>query len=107
MVYWKIIPDYPNYEVSNTGLVRNIKTGNLIKPEIQFKGYYRVQLYKNNKKRNYRIHRLVAEAFIDNPENKPHVNHKNLDKSNNCVENLEWVTWQENNRHYELLSLKT
>lgn len=104
---WKVIPEFPNYEVSSEGRVRNIITGKLLKPEVQFKGYYRVQLYNKNKKRNYRIHRLVAESFIPNINNKPDINHKDCDKSNNCVTNLEWVTWEENNQHYKLLSSKS
>ena len=74
--------------MSNLGRVKN-KHGRILKPEIR-NGYYSVSLMKNNKRRNYRIHRLVAEAFIPNPDNLPQVNHKDENKLNNIVSNLEW-----------------
>lgn len=86
---WKPIKNY-NYEVSNLGNVRNIKTKRVLKPEYSNKGYACVQLIKNHKIKKFRIHRLVAKLFIPNPDNLPEVNHKDEDKSNNCVENLEW-----------------
>lgn len=62
-------------------------------------GYKKVELVKNGKKKSYKVHRLVAMAFIDNPENKPEVNHIDGNKINNCVDNLEWVTSSENTIH--------
>jgi hypothetical protein len=91
---WKII-EGTNYEVSSIGNVRNMKTGKVLKGGITPKGYKRVQLYD----KKVFIHRLVAEAFIPNPENKPQVNHKDGDKSNNFVDNLEWCTNTENMKH--------
>jgi HNH endonuclease/NUMOD4 motif/NUMOD1 domain len=95
---WKSIQEYPNYEVSNTGLVKNIKTNKLLKLN-NTGGYQRISLKNNIKRNSLNIHRLVALAFIDNPLNKPDVNHKDKNKLNNNVNNLEWVTRQENNIH--------
>lgn len=92
-ILWKTIEGYVGlYEVSSTGLIRSEKTQKLNKPHINHKGYYKVTLSNCGTKKNFRIHRLVAIAFIPNPENKPEVNHKDLNKLNNNVENLEWVT---------------
>lgn len=93
MEQWKIIEDYPNYEVSNIGRVRNKTTKYVLKPQ-QFIGkkYYYVPLWKDGAEKKKRIHRLVAEAFIPNPQNLPEVNHKDEDPSNNSVDNLEWCS---------------
>jgi len=100
---WKDIKNYEGlYQVSNWGRVKSLKrlvkrlNGYLTVPEkilqplIQSNGYYYVGLVKNNKRINYKIHRLVAEAFIDNPNNYKEVNHKDECKTNNVVSNLEW-----------------
>ena len=87
------------YQVSNTGLVRNKVTGHMLIPQKDKKGYLRVRLSLHNKKATAKVHRLVAVAFIPNPERKPQVNHKDTDKSNNCFWNLEWVTNGENQTH--------
>ena len=70
-------------------------------------GYYKVNLMINGKEKLYSIHRLVASAFIPNPENKPEVNHKNGDKSANLIYNLEWSTSKENIDHAIMTGLKT
>lgn len=77
------------------------KNGFALKPKLTKTGYHEISLYfKELKcKKFFRVHRLVAINFIDNPENKPFVNHKDGNKTNNCVENLEWVTHQENMEH--------
>lgn len=87
------------YEVSDTGSVRNKITGHILIPQEDKKGYLRVRLSLHNKKATAKVHRLVAVAFIPNPEGKPQVNHKNTDKHNNRVSNLEWVTNGENQIH--------
>ena len=95
---WKTIQGY-EYEVSNEGRVRNSKTGRILKPGKNNRGYLNVILYKNGKQKFFYIHRLVAQAFIPNPENKPTVNHINEDKTDNSVDNLEWATMSEQQRH--------
>lgn len=99
METWKIIKNFPNYEVSSIGNVRNRITKKHLKQQIKEKGYKGVILHKDKKKYNLRVHRLVAIEFIENPELKPYVNHKNGKKCDNNYTNLEWVTPSQNNIH--------
>jgi len=94
---WTNIINYDNYEVSSFGSVRNKKTGRILKSANRG-GYYIVGL-SNKKTKSFQVHRLVAEAFIENSENKAHVNHKDKNGLNNCLTNLEWNTPKENNIH--------
>ena len=97
---WKLIEGFDGiYSVSNYGEVRNNKTGRLMKQRKTEKGYLRVGLTNNGKPKCMRVHRLVAQAFIPNPDDKPEVNHIDFNKENNCVNNLEWVTGKENAKH--------
>ena len=93
------IDGFEKYEVSNLGKVRNIKSGRVLKPRLQNNGYLMLCLYKNNKQKNLLLHRIVATAFIDNPEGKPQVNHIDENKTNNDLSNLEWCTARENAIH--------
>lgn len=103
MEEYKKIDGYDNYLVSNLGNVKSIMFGKerLLKFTCNAKtnGYRFVNLYQNKKVKNIKVHRLVAKAFIINPENKPCVNHKDGNKLNNNANNLEWNTYSENTIH--------
>ncbi len=87
---WKDIEGYEKYQISNLGNVYSKKTHKLLTPKADKKGYLRVAFYENKKNNTFKVHRLVAQAFIPNPLNLPQVNHKDENKSNNTVDNLEW-----------------
>ena len=92
---WKDIEGYTGlYQISTLGNIKNTRSGNLLRPQ-NARGYLRVKLHKHGEFDNIPVHRLVAQAFIPNPENKPQVNHIDEDKTNNTVDNLEWVTAKE------------
>lgn len=100
---WKPISGYENlYNISNLGNVFSIKSNRNIKPIKNYKGYLMVGLCKNKKRKNYLVHRLVAGAFIDNPNNLPEINHKDENPSNNVVFNLEWCTHKYNMNYNNL-----
>ena len=111
---WKPVKNYEErYAVSNMGRVKSLDRITVGKDDKKYRfkecilkgiqtkgGYLQVNLYDSKSRRNrLLIHRLVAEAFISNPENKPQVNHKDEDKTNNRVTNLEWMTSKENNNY--------
>lgn len=96
----QVIKDYPNYLITTSGKVLSAyKGGEELVPRVGARGYAYVNLYNEKGRKTKKIHRLVAETFIPNPENKPMVNHKDGNKLNNHVENLEWVTPSENAQH--------
>ena len=88
-----------NYSVSNLGRVRNDKTNHIIKPDKEEKGYCRLSVKIGGKRKHFPIHRLVAIAFIPNPNNKSQVDHIDNDKNNNRVDNLRWVSNKENSNY--------
>lgn len=100
---WKDIKGYEGlYQVSNLGRLKSyqrVKAGKLVSLQKTKDGYLQTDLYKDKVRKAVRIHRLVAEAFIPNPDGKLEVNHKNGNKENNEVDNLEWSTKQENIDH--------
>ena len=110
---WKDIKGFEGiYQISNQGRVRSLDRvvifkngasrkykGQILSKMISKYGYERVDLRMNGKHKIYSVHRLVAEAFIPNPEGKETVNHKDENKQNNCVDNLEWMTIKENSNY--------
>lgn len=80
------------YEVSNVGLVRSVRSGRILKQRLNRNGYCQVDLCKDGAQKTFRVHRLVAQAFIPNPNNLPEVNHKDECKTNNRIDNLEWCS---------------
>ena len=119
---WKPIPNYEGlYEVSSLGKIKSLgktyaercysKTvvkmslPKIVSQRYTTDGYLRLALIKNGKKKYFSVHRLVAQAFIPNPDNKPQINHINGIKDDNRVENLEWVTSKENTVHAHKMGL--
>ena len=98
---WKIIDFANNYEVSNTGFIRNKTTKYILKGRETFNGYLQVSLKidEKNKFMNKYVHRLVAQFWLENINKKEEVNHIDGDKKNNNIANLEWVTAKENSNH--------
>lgn len=107
-IKWKDIEGFEGlYTISNTGLIKSylFKVPRPLKPSLA-RGYKKVTLSLNGKLFYETVHRLVAQAFIQNPENKPCVNHKDGNKLNNHVNNLEWCTHQENHIHAFKIGLR-
>lgn len=90
---WRDIEGYENkYQISNYGRIKSVKKDIFLKPMVAINGYLVVCLWKDNGQKKFLVHRLVAKHFIDNPCNCPEVNHKDEDKTNNRIDNLEWCT---------------
>ena len=110
--YWKIIKGYENYMISSLGRIKIINYRNtgkerIMKPQLKKNGYLDIGLNKNGIQKRFLIHRLVAEAFIPNPDNLPQVNHKDENKLNNAVENLEWCDAKYNVNYGTALTRRT
>lgn len=99
-VIWKKIPNYDGiYEVNNVGQIRNTTSGKVLKQHENPLGYKFIRLSKNGVSKKYRVHRLVAICFLENPENKPFINHLDSNPRNNQLDNLQWCTQSENIQH--------
>ena len=98
---WKTIKEFPTYSVSNFGRVKNDKRNYILHGGYDNDGYRQVTLSYNGKQYNRRVCRLVAITFIPNPKELPQVNHKDEDKENDCVDNLEWCNALYNNNYGE------
>lgn len=99
MEEWRKVEGFPNYSVSNLGNVRNDETGRILKPAVNSRGYPQVFLSKNKKKTSQLVHRLVAVAFCEQPEECDQVDHIDQHKTNNHYLNLRWVTRGQNMRN--------
>ena len=108
---WKAINNFPGYYISNTGEVKSTKyqgqfkrksSDGLLNQRTYKSGYKYVNLYKDGHMHSIKVHRLVAQAFLDNPNNLPQVNHKDENKANNDVANLEWCTAKYNMAYNDL-----
>lgn len=100
MENWKDIEGYEGlYQVSTHGRVRSLKRNKIMNPVKAINGYMRVRLIKNGKDKNYLVHRLVAEAFLPNWFDDPQVNHRDENKQNNHVDNLEWCSAKYNTNY--------
>lgn len=105
---WKKIDRNNNYSINENGEVRNDQTGRIKNPTLNKRNQYLVvDLYKNNKREKVPIHRLVAEAFIPNPENKLTVDHINSNRQNNSIENLRWASYGEQNSRFGTVGVRS
>lgn len=97
----------PKYAVSNLGRIKHLKSDNILNQQVTQSGYMQVMLsFSKNKRKYFRVHRLVGYCFIENLDNKPYINHKDGNKKNNNVNNLEWCTAKENDTHARINGLK-
>lgn len=96
----KPIEGYPKYYINEEGQVWSNYSNRFLTPQISDKGYYRIGLIKDGKQVKESLHRLIAKAFIPNPDNLPCINHKDHNRLNNNIDNLEWCSYEYNN-HYD------
>jgi hypothetical protein len=102
----KQIKDYPNYSITEDGVIFSNITNKVLTP-FNNNGYLRIGLSKDNKRKKFLVHRLIAEAFIPNNQNNLLINHKDGNKMNNHISNLEWCTYSENLKHAYKIGLYT
>ena len=93
---FKPVDGYDNYSISNFGNVKNSKTNRILKLQNHKDGYKLICLYKNGKSKTLKVHRLVGIAFLENPDNRPMIDHIDENKANNNIKNLRWATTQDN-----------
>lgn len=106
---WKDIEGYEGmYKISNKSRVKSYQRGKIkiMRHTVNTAGYHIVELSKNNERKSFRVHRLLAQAFVPNPDNKPVINHINGTKDDNSLNNLEWVTTSENIHHAYMTGLR-
>lgn len=105
---WKKIERNDNYSINENGEVRNDSTNHIKNPFVnKANGYLTVDLYRNNKSEKVPIHRLMAEAFIPNLENKATVDHIDGNRKNNSIDNLRWATYSENNSRFGTIAVRS
>ena len=105
---WRKIKSNNNYSINELGQVRNDITGQILSPHTNKRnGYLYIDLWNNGKQKKATIHRLMAEAFIPNLDNKPTVDHKDGNRQNNSLENLRWATYSEQNSRFNTLGVRS
>lgn len=105
---WVKISRNNNYSINQNGEVRNDLTGIIKKPTVnKSNGYLYFDLYEGNERAKVPLHRLVAEAFIPNPDNKPTVDHKDGNRQNNTINNLRWATYSEQNSRFRTHGIRS
>lgn len=104
---WRVIPEFPSYRISEDGQVYSTyKSGKILSPKEDKDGYFEVCLTENKVRHYVRVHRLVGMAFLENPNNLPLINHKDMNVKNNGYSNLEWCTYTHNTKHFYENSLE-
>ena len=96
---WRQVKEHPNYEVNYYGDIRHKQRKKILKPRSNNGGYLYVNFVVNGNRKNFAVHRIVANVFIPNPKDYSEVNHIDYNKQNNCVDNLEWVSSSQNKNH--------
>ena len=105
---WKILKENENYSINEKGEIKNNITKKILSPSInKDSGYYQIDLWKNNKSRKYTLHRLVANNFIPNLENKPTVDHIDGNRLNNDISNLRWATYSDQNSRFNTFGVRS